>query len=101
MSFTIQAFFVLIIRYMYQRAVMVSLVPMQSGPSWSHAHNRLTISASFTDGTACKRPHILPKAACLGAWHVQVLGAGSKVPSSRALINNSGYTSHARKWQQQ
>jgi hypothetical protein len=76
-------------------AAVVLPVPMQSDPSWSRAHNRQTISPSFTHGTACKCPHSLSMAACL-AWLVPDLGARYQVPSSRALINHSGYTLQAR-----
>ncbi len=44
---------------------MAFLVLMWSGPSWSHAHNRLTTLPSFTAGTVFRCPHIFPVAACL------------------------------------
>ncbi len=62
-------------------------VPMQNGP--------VPIKDSFTNGSACRRSHILPTAACL-AWLVPDLSARSKVPSLHVLINHSRYTSRAR-----
>jgi hypothetical protein len=55
----------------------VLLVPLRSGPSLSHYHNRLTILPSLMDRTTCRCPYILPRAAC-SAWFVPDLGARSK-----------------------
>jgi hypothetical protein len=70
-------------------------MPIQSGPSCSHSHNRLIISTSLKDGTACRCPHILPKTDCL-AWPVP---DGHETQTSYVCVhlwNHSGYTSQAR-----
>jgi hypothetical protein len=67
---------------------MVLPVPMRSGASWSQAHNRLTMSPSFTDGTACRRLPILPTASYL-AWLVPDLGTRSKVLGLLTLVHKS------------
>ncbi len=74
---------------------MVLQVLMRNGLSWSHTNNRMTISPTFTDGTAFRCPHILPTATC-SAWLVPDLGSRSKVLNSHVLINHSGNTSQAR-----
>ncbi len=67
-------------------AVMALPVPMQSGTSWPHGYNRVTTPPSFTAGTVCRQPQILPIATCL-TWLVLDLGARSRVLCLHSFIS--------------